>query len=211
MCSPAASEYEKISGRTDSVGTPRLKNIWLDWRLPFFFDAHFDFCGHVAEYLYRHGKLTDSLQGFTKLGLALVNLEALCCEPFRDISGSDRAEHLIVLARLSLELQRNAIQQLGLFLGRFHLRRRFLRQRSPNALDDFQVSSGCLDSEFFRQQKIAGIAGLHRDNVTAVAQLFDVFLKNNLHECSLGSSSVRPLALLRLQLAQPQRVQPRLV
>src|SRR6266481_362743 len=151
MCSPAASEYEKISGRTDSVGTPRLKNIWLDWRLPFFFDAHFDFCGHVAEYLYRHGKLTDSLQGFTKLGLALVNLEALCCEPFRDISGSDRAEHLIVLARLAFEPQRNAIEQLGLFFGGFHFRRRFLRQRSSNARDGSHLSSGSFDGELFRQ------------------------------------------------------------
>src|SRR5206468_9526405 len=41
--------------------------------------------------------------------------------------------------------------------------------------------------QLLRQKKIACIARLHRDNVTAVPQLVNVFLKNDLHIFSLSS------------------------
>ena len=36
-----------------------------------------------------------------------------------------------------------------------------------------------------RQKEIAGIAGLDGDDVAAVAKLFDIFLKNDLHDVLL--------------------------
>src|SRR5205814_1625618 len=90
------------------------------------------------------------------------------------------------------ELQRNSVEQLGLFLRGFQFRSRFLRQRSANPLDGFQVSRGRFNGELFRQKKIARVARLHCHHVAAVAQLFHVFLKNDLHVFSLCSCFLAP-------------------
>jgi len=175
--------------------------------LGFFFDRHFDLGGDVAEDPDGHREFADSFERLTELCLALLDLEALSGESFGNVGGRDRAKHLVVLTGFARELQRNAVEQLGLFLRRLDFRGGLLGQRGANALDGLQVARGGFDGEFFGQKKIPRVAGLDGDDVAAVAELFNIFLKNNLHESSLGSFSLRPWALLRLQLAQLQRVQ----
>ena len=82
----------------------------------------------------------------------------------------------------------NAVEQLGLFLRGIQFGGGFLGQRSANALERFHVAGAGFDGQLARQQEIAGVAGLDGDDVAAVTELFDVFLKNNLHDCVLLSS-----------------------
>src|SRR5713226_6578042 len=176
----------------------REKPKW-EKRLCFFFDRHLDLRRHVAEYLDGHRKFADGLERFAKLRLALVDLEALRRQSFRDVRGGDRAEHLIVLPGLAREFQRNAVEQRGLLLRGLQLRRRFLGQRRANPLDGLQVARRRFDRQLLRQKKIACIARLHGNHVAAVAQLFNVFLKNDLHVFSLSSCFFTPEGGLRLR------------
>src|SRR5205807_7657221 len=90
----------------------------IEMRLRFFFDGHLDLRGHLAEHLDGHREFSDGLERLAKLRLALVDLETLRCESFRDVRGSDRPEHLVDLPGLARELQRDAVQQFGLLLRR---------------------------------------------------------------------------------------------
>src|SRR5580692_2403162 len=63
----------------------------------------------------------------------------------------------------------------------------FFCERCADALDRFQIAGVGFHGEFARQKEIAGVARLDGDDVAAVPQLFDVFLKNDLHIVSLGS------------------------
>src|ERR1700739_3220835 len=84
--------------------------------LGFFFDVDLDFGGDVAENLDGYREFAEGLDGVGKLDLALVNAEPLGLETLRDIAGGDGAEHLVVLAGLAGELERNAVEQFGLLL-----------------------------------------------------------------------------------------------
>src|SRR5439155_8087050 len=121
-------------------GARRYKCSRADGGLSFFFDADFDLRGNVAEHLDGHLRLADDLDGFRELHLALVDLESLRGEPFRDVRGCHRAKHLIVLAGFARELQRCAVQQFSLLLPGLEFRRGLLGQRGANALDRFQVA-----------------------------------------------------------------------
>src|SRR5262249_18999589 len=59
----------------------------------------------------------------------------------------------------------------------------FLGQRSANPLEGFHAPGGGFDGQFARQQEIASVAGLHGDDVAAVADLIDVFLKDYFLHC----------------------------
>src|SRR5580765_2095708 len=78
--------------------------------LGFFVDSNLDGGGDVAEDLDGDSLLADDFHGFAELYLALVHLEALRFERFGNIAGSNRAEHLIVLAGLAGKLDGNAVQ-----------------------------------------------------------------------------------------------------
>ena len=52
-----------------------------------------------------------------------------------------------------------------------------------DALKRFHVADGGFDGQLLRQQEIACVAGLDGDDVSAVAELFDVFLKNYFLHC----------------------------
>jgi len=168
----------------------RLKEFRRLNLLVFFFDADFDLCGDVAEHFDGHRRLADDFDGLGKLHLAFVDFESLRGKSFGDVRGSHRAEHLVAFTGLAREFQRNEIQQLGLLLRGVDLRRRFLGQRGANPLDGFQVALGRFDGELARQQKISRVAGLDGDDVAAMPQLVDIFLKNDLHFVSLSSYSV---------------------
>ena len=109
---------------------------------------------------------------------------------FGNVRGRYGAEHLIALARLACELQRDDIQQLGLLVRRVELRGSLFGQRAANALDGFEVPLGGFHRELARQQVIARITGLDGYHVAAVSQFIDVFLKNDLHLASLSSCVV---------------------
>src|SRR5215472_8795846 len=163
------------------------KYFWKRCALRFFVDGDFDLCGDVAKNLDGHLRLADDFDRLSELHLPLVDLEALRAKSFGDVGGSHGAEHLIVLAGLACKLQRNEIEQLGLLLRCINLRRGLFGQRGTNALDGFQVSFGGFDRELAWQQVISRVTRLHGHYVTAMPQLVDIFLKNDLHFASLSS------------------------
>jgi hypothetical protein len=63
----------------------------------------------------------------------------------------------------------------------------FFRQRSADAFERFHVADAGFNGKLARQEEIAGVTGLDGDNFAAMAELFDVFLKNDLHVFSLSS------------------------
>src|SRR5258708_7160097 len=88
-----------------------LQNVRRERRflfLHFFLDDCADMGDDVAKDFDGDVVLADGFDWFGELYLALVDLEALYRETFGDISGRDRSEHLIILAGLALEVQRNA-------------------------------------------------------------------------------------------------------
>src|SRR5882762_2489952 len=155
--------------------------------LQFFFYVDFYFGGYVAEDFYRDRILAEGLDGFLELELALVDFEILRGEGIGDVAGGHRAEELVVLAGLTGEVQRDAIDDGGLLLRGIELGGGFLGQGVADALEGFHVSAGGFDGHLAGEQKIAGVAGLYGDYVAAVAEFFDVFLKDDLHGHSLCS------------------------
>src|SRR5437899_2174314 len=142
-------------------------------RLGFFFYLGFYFGGYFAKHFYGDGIFAESADRLLELDLALIDLEALRGEGFSDVSSGDGAEELIVLAGLAREADSNAVEERGLLLRGVELGGGLLGEGRANALDGFQVAGGGLDGELVRQQEIAGIAGLHGDDVAAVTELFD--------------------------------------
>src|SRR5882762_5888151 len=155
--------------------------------LQFFFYVDFYFGGYVAEDFYRDRILAEGLDGFLELELALVDFEILRGEGIGDVAGGHRAEELVVLAGLTGEVQRDAIDDGGLLLRGIELGGGFLGQGVADALEGFHVAAGGFDGHLAGQQEIAGVAGLYGDYVAAVAKFFDVFLKDDLHGHSLCS------------------------
>lgn len=177
--------YSEI--KTPPLGLAAAVELVVGRDLRFFFDLGFYFGGYVAENFYGDGIFAKGADGFLELDLALIDLEALGGERIGDIGGGDGAEELIVLASLARETDGHTAEGRGLLLRGIHLRGRFLGQRGANALDGFHVAGGSLDGELARQQEIARVSGLYGDNVAAVAELIDVFLKDDLHFASLCS------------------------
>src|SRR5215472_11407604 len=104
-------------------GDPPLEGCFAQaGGLRFLLDADFDLRRDVAEHFDGHLRFADDPDGFGKLHLTLVDLEALRGQRLGNVRGRYRAEHLIVLARFARELQRDDIQQLGLVVRRFELR-----------------------------------------------------------------------------------------
>ena len=153
----------------------------------FFGDVDYDLGGDVAEDLDRDGIFAESLDGIGELDLTLVDLEVLRGETFGDVGGGDGAKHLIVFASLAGEADRDAVEKRRLLLCGVQLSGGLFRKRSANALERFHIPDAGFNSELARQKKIAGIAGLHGDDLAPMAQLIDVFLKNDLHVLSLSS------------------------
>src|SRR5208337_213663 len=149
--------------------------------LCFLFDVHFDFGGDVAEHLDGHREFAQRLDRVFQLHLALINAKALRLQPVGNIPGRHRAEHLVVLPGLPRELHRNAREQLRLLLRGVQLRRGLLCQRAANAFERLHVAGRGFDGQLVRQKKIARVSRLHGNHVAAVAELIDIFLKNDLH------------------------------
>src|SRR5271165_2755036 len=152
----------------------------------FFFDVDLYGGVDVAEDLDGHGVIAESLDGLGDVDLALVHLEVLRRERFGDVAAGDGAEHLLVFAGLALKGERNVIQQSDLLLRALEFRGGFLGQGGADTLQCFHVAASGFDGHFAREQKITGVAGLDGDDVAAVAELFDVFLKNDFHDRSLA-------------------------
>jgi hypothetical protein len=77
--------YNKKRRCSERAAATRItKNLLL-----FLFDGDLDLRGDLAEHLDDHLRLTNDLDRFRKLHLALVHLEALRGESFRDIAGGD--------------------------------------------------------------------------------------------------------------------------
>src|ERR1700722_6482915 len=153
-------------------------SVKLDPRLFFFGDGDFEFGGDVTEDFYLDGKFAKGFDRVVELDLALVDLEALGFERVGDVAVGNRAEELSVFGGLARELKLDAVERSGLLLRRGMLGGRLLRQRTADALERFHIAGGGFDSQLLRQQKIARVAGLHVHDVAAVAELFNVFLKN---------------------------------
>src|SRR5882672_7260104 len=104
-------------GQGKTAGLRRLRPaLQLTELLRFFFYVDFYFGGYIAEDFYRDGIFAEGFDGFLKLELAPVDFEILGGEGVGDIAGGHRAEELIVLAGLSSEVQRDAVDDGGLLL-----------------------------------------------------------------------------------------------
>ena len=143
--------------------------------------------GDIAEDFDGDGIFAEGFDGIGELDLALIDLEVLRGETFGDVGGGDGAEHLVVLAGLAGEVERHAVEQLGLFVSSVKLRGGFFRKRSADALERFHVPDAGFDGELAGQQVISCVAGLDADDLAAVSQLIYIFLKNDLHFLSLSS------------------------
>ena len=158
------------------------------WPQLFFLgDVDGDLSGDVAENFDGDGIVAEGFDGIGDLDLALIDFEILGGQGFGYVGGGNGAEHLIVLAGLAGEAERDAVEERGLLLRGVEFVGGFLRERSADALEGFHVADAGFDGELARQKKIAGVAGLDGDNFAAMAELFDVFLKNDLHVFSLSS------------------------
>ena len=156
---------------------------YKDWtaRLGFFVYGDSDGGGYLAENLDSNVLFADDFDGFGKLDLALVYFEALGREGFGNVSRGDGTEHLIIFTGLARELYGHAVQEFGLLLRGVQFGGGFFGQRSADTLERLHVAGGGFDSDFARQKKIARVARLDGDYVTAVTEVFDVFLQNDLH------------------------------
>src|SRR5262252_8165208 len=172
-------EREKRRQTPDSKGRERGPKAS---RLGFLFDVNLEFGSDVAKDLDGDGVFAKGLDGIGELDLALVNLEALCLQPIGDVAGGDGAEHLIVFAGLAVELQGNAIEQLGLLFRGLEFGGGLFGESGADAFKRLHVARSGFDGKLVGQEKIAGVAWLDGDNVAAVAELFDIFLKNDLHD-----------------------------
>src|SRR5215469_16709770 len=172
-------EREKRRQTPDSQGRERGPKAS---RLGFLFDVNLEFGSDVAKDLDGDGVFAKGLDGIGELDLALVNLEALCLQPIGDVAGGDGAEHLIVFAGLAVELQGNAIEQLGLLFRGLEFGGGLFGESGADAFKRLHVARSGFDGKLVGQEKIAGVAWLDGDNVAAVAELFDIFLKNDLHD-----------------------------
>jgi hypothetical protein len=150
----------------------------VETRLFFFGDGDFDFGGDVAEDFDFYGEIAEGLQRVVELDLALIDLVALSFEGFGDVAVGDGAEELVVFAGLARELELDAVERGGLFLGCVLLGGGFLRQRAADPFERLHVAGSGFDRQLVRQQKIARVAGLHVNDVAAMAELFDIFLEN---------------------------------
>lgn len=153
----------------------------------FFGDVDRNLSGDVAKDFDGDGIFAEGLDGIGELDLALIDFEILRGEAFGDVGGGYGAEHLIVFASLAREVQRDAVDQRRLFLRGVELVGGFFRKRGTNPLEGFHVADAGFNSELARQKKIASVAGLDGDDFASVAEFFDIFLKNDLHEFSLSS------------------------
>src|SRR6516165_7000190 len=172
-------EREKRRQTPDSQGRERGPKAS---RLGCLFDVNLELGSDVTKDLDDDGVFAKGLDGIGKLDLALVNLEALCLQPIGDVAGGDGAEHLIVFAGLAVELQGNAIEQLGLLFRGLEFGGGLFSESGADAFKRLHVARSGFDGKLVGQEKIAGVAWLDGDNVAAVAELFDIFLKNDLHD-----------------------------
>src|SRR5580704_3837570 len=180
---------------------PLLVKIQIACDLELFFlrDVDNHLCGDVAEDFDGDGIFAEGFDGLGDLDLALVDFEVLRRERFGNVGGGDGTEHLVVLAGLARELQRHTIEQLRLFVRGIQLRGGLFRERRADAFDRLQIAGIGFNGELARQKEIAGVAGLDGDDVAAVSQLFDIFLKNDLHVVSLSSCFHSPEQALSLR------------
>src|SRR5882724_8317059 len=105
----------------------------------------------VAEDFDRDVMFADGFDWYGELYLALVNFEALRSKTFGDVACSDRSEHLIVVAGLALEVERNAREQFRLLLCGFEFGGRFFREGSANAFERIHVPCCRFNREAARQ------------------------------------------------------------
>src|SRR5207253_1893554 len=81
--------HAKKVGASAATDAPREQTYCSKLFLSFLLDVHPDLRGDITEHLDGHRKFSDGLEGLAKLRLALVNLEALRRESFRDIGGGN--------------------------------------------------------------------------------------------------------------------------
>jgi len=184
--------FERVCAKKRVRQAPPPAHFGVLPELFFFGDVNGDLSGDVAKDFDGHGVFAEGFDGIGDLDLALVDLEILRREGFGDVGGSDGAEHLIVFPGLARELQRYAIEQSRLFLSRVQFRGGLFRKRCADAFNRFQIAGIGFHGKLARQKEIAGVAGLDGDDVAAMAELFDVFLKNDLHVLSLCSCLASP-------------------
>src|SRR5260221_7437336 len=107
------AKHERIS-RGKACCAPTRQDVKCErtlFGLGFFFDDGADVGDDVAKHFDCDVVLADRFDWVGELYLALVDLETLRRETFGEVAGRDRSEHLIVLAGLALEVERNAREQ----------------------------------------------------------------------------------------------------
>src|ERR1019366_1318975 len=142
-------------------------------------DLHRD--RNVLVQLDRNVEFAHGLQRNVEIDLAAVDREALGFQRVRDVGRGDRAEQLIVLARLAGKRQFLAGELLSqgfraaLFLGSL------AHRGGLHLLDDGLVAGGRFNRQLVRDEVVAAIALGNFHHVAAMAELVYVFLQNDFH------------------------------
>src|SRR5712692_793250 len=176
----------RIKSRPWSTGTAKEFMLAGPQKLAFSLHHDLDRGGDVVVELCGHLVFPDQLDGLAELDLAFVHLVALRGERLGDVRRGDGAEQLIVFAGLARQRDTGRGEHLGLLLRALPLGGGALVQHGANFLQPLQIAGRGGDGELPRQQEIARIARGHFDYLAAGAQLFDVFLQDDLHRLSLG-------------------------
>src|SRR5215472_2373286 len=144
--------------------------------------------GHIGDHILVQPDgnlmLTQRANRLIELNLPPVHGVLLRREPVCDIRSRDRAEELIVLARLPDDRDRHRAQQLRQIL-RFALQFRFFAQvRLALLLHDLAVGVRRRYREALRQQKVPRVTRRDLHHLPARAEPVDVFTKYDFHVSS---------------------------
>ena len=119
--------------------------------------------------------VAQPLQRFAQVDAMTIDLVAAFFQSLRDVHRRDRTIQRALLARFALELEHQRAKLIGLSLGRRAFIRFFLQQPGALLLDLLDVVCGRFHCQLTRQEIIASIARTDANNLTAGAQIVDVF------------------------------------
>src|SRR5688572_557333 len=144
-------------------------------------DPDANFWLHVGVQLDRHPVDAERLDRVVQVDQSLLDVEALRIELLGDVGRRDGAEQLAFLADARREGELHLLEPFGQLGGR--LDAIVLGRLEATALlrDPLQVARRRFVGETARQQEVAGVSVLDRDDVAWLTQVLDRLPKNDFH------------------------------
>src|SRR3569623_33876 len=135
----------------------------------------------------RHFVLAERLDGLIELHPAVIDLDVRALELLLDVTRRDRAEQLLVLAGLPLELERHAADASREVVGDRALLGNALLDERLLVIEAVLVTDGRRDGEAAGHEVVAPEAGTDRDELAGLAEVGDVLGEDDLHRHDLVS------------------------